>query len=68
MLEGAIGRLIYSSSIPRAINSLCGLQPSEEKKAQLISTWASTAHPAAPPSATDWPNVRQEIMGLLSWQ
>jgi len=58
---------------PKGDIGLRGLQPSEEKKTQLISTWASTAHLAASPgnpgavpsSATDWPGVRQEIMATV---
>jgi hypothetical protein len=58
---------------PRGDSGLRGLQPSEAKKTELISAWASTAHlavspgnpGAVPPSATDWPGVRQEIMATV---
>jgi hypothetical protein len=47
------------------------MQPSDAKKAELVSAWASTAHmaaapgSAAPASAGDWPGVRQEIMATV---
>lgn len=58
---------------PNGDVGLRGLQPSEEKKSQLISAWASTAHSTAPAgnpgavpsSATDWPGVRMEIMATV---
>jgi hypothetical protein len=58
---------------PKGDTGLRGLQPSEAKKTELISAWASTVHlavapgnpGAVPPSATDWPGVRQEIMATV---
>ncbi len=56
---------------PQGDSGLRGLQPSEAKKAELVSTWASTAHLAAAPgtsapaSAADWLGVRQEIMATV---
>jgi Zn-dependent protease with chaperone function len=53
---------------PQGDSGLRGLQPSEVKKAELVSAWASTAHlaaapgSAAPASAADWVGVRQEII------
>src|SRR4029077_3980338 len=58
---------------PKGDIGLRGPQPSEAKKTELISAWASTAHLAASPenpgavpsSATDSPGVRQEIMATV---
>ena len=70
MLEGGDWATHLFVINPKGDTGLRGLQPSEEKKAQLISAWASTAHLAAagnpiPPSATDWPGVRQQIMATV---
>lgn len=70
MLEGGDWATHLFVVNPKGDSGLRGLQPSEEKKSELISAWASTAHLAAPPenlsavpsSATDWPGVRLEIM------
>ena len=70
MLEGGDWATHLFIINPKGDSGLRGLQPSEEKKNELISAWASTAHLAAPPgnsaatpsSATDWPGVRLEIM------
>jgi Zn-dependent protease with chaperone function len=56
---------------PQGDSGLRGMQPTEAKKAELVSAWASTAHlaaapgSAAPASACDWPGVRQEIMATV---
>ena len=73
MLEGGDWATHLFVINPKGDTGLRGLQPSEEKKSQLISAWASTAHLAAspgnpaavPPSATDWPGVRQQIMATV---
>src|SRR6478609_7162511 len=56
---------------PKGDSGLRGMQPSDAKKAELVSAWASTAHLGAapgnpaPPSAADWVGVRQEIMATV---
>jgi Zn-dependent protease with chaperone function len=57
---------------PQGDSGLRGLQPSEEKKAQLIAAWASTAHlaagtesaaavPPAAPAANEWSGVYEQM-------
>src|SRR5689334_11831352 len=56
---------------PQGDSGLRNVQPTEAKKAELVSAWASTAHLGAAPgnpapsSAADWIGVRQEIMATV---
>jgi Zn-dependent protease with chaperone function len=71
MLEGGDWATHLFIVNPKGDSGLRGLQPSEAKKNELISAWASTAHLAAAPgnpvpaSAADWAGVRQEILATV---